>query len=98
MYAAATACRFSILTIIVPILMLSACAIVAPREAENSSAAGKIDVSLLTTAMAHRDRALESLQTSAVMEYTNGTDRVKAREDIVVRRPGSLRVEAMSPF
>ncbi len=52
----------------------------------------------LTAAMAHRDRALESLQTSAVMEYTNGGDHVKAREDIVVRRPDSLRVEAMSPF
>ncbi len=48
--------------------------------------------------MAQRDRALESLQTSAVMEYTSGTDHVKAREDIVVRRPDCLRVEAMSPF
>lgn len=48
--------------------------------------------------MAERDRALASLQTSAVMEYSNGTDHVKAREEIIVRRPGSLRVEAMSPF
>ena len=30
---------------------------------------GKIDVSSLTAAMAERDRALESMQTSAVMEY-----------------------------
>jgi hypothetical protein len=48
--------------------------------------------------MAERDRALVSLQTSAVMEYSNGDDHVKAREDIIVRRPASLRVEAMSPF
>ena len=48
--------------------------------------------------MAERDRALVSLQTSAVMEYQSGSDHVKAREDIVVRRPASLRVEAMSPF
>jgi len=56
------------------------------------------DFAPLTSAMAERDRALESLQTSAVMEYSNGADHVKAREDIVVRRPDSLRVEAMSPF
>jgi len=48
--------------------------------------------------MAERDRALESLQTDAVMEYTSGDDHVKAREEIAVRRPASLRVEAMSPF
>jgi hypothetical protein len=48
--------------------------------------------------MAQRDRALVSLQTAAVMEFTHGADHVKAREDIVVRRPASMRVEAMSPF
>jgi hypothetical protein len=80
------------------LLMLSACATSAPPEAETPTPVGKIDVSSLTTAMAQRDRALQSLQTSAVMEYTSGTEHVKAREDIVVRRPGSLRVEAMSPF
>ena len=43
----------------------------------------------LTNAMAQRDRGLESLQTNAVMEYSNGTDHVKAREELIVRRPGS---------
>jgi hypothetical protein len=79
-------------------LILSACATSAPPGSETSAPIGQVDVSALTTAMAHRDRALESLQTSAVMEYTSGTDHVKAREYIVVRRPGCLRVEAMSPF
>ena len=69
-YAAATARRLSILALIVSTLMLSACATTAPPESETASPVGKIDVSSLTTAMAHRDRALESLQTSAVMEYT----------------------------
>jgi hypothetical protein len=32
------------------------------------------------------------------MEYSNGSDHVKAREELIVRRPGSLRIEAMSPF
>ena len=80
------------------LLMLPGCATTTPPEAEAPAAVGKINISPLTEAMAHRDRALESLQTSAVMEYTNGADHVKAREDIVVRRPASLRVEAMSPF
>jgi hypothetical protein len=57
-----------------------------------------VDVSSLTTAMAERDRALESLQTSAVMEFRNGADHLKAREEIIVRRPDCLRVEAMSPL
>jgi hypothetical protein len=52
----------------------------------------------LIAALAERDKALDSMQTPAVMEYTAGTQHVKAREDIVVRRPDNLRVAAMSPF
>jgi len=48
--------------------------------------------------MAERDRALISLQTSAVMEFRNGTQHLKAREELAVRRPDCLRVEAMSPL
>jgi hypothetical protein len=48
--------------------------------------------------MAERDRGLESLQTAAVMEFRSGADHVKAREEIIVRRPDCLRVEAMSPL
>jgi hypothetical protein len=80
------------------LLMLPACATTAAREPGNLAPVGNIAVSSLITAMAQRDRALQSLQTGAVMEYASGTDHVKAREDIVVRRPASLRVEAMSPF
>jgi outer membrane lipoprotein-sorting protein len=80
-------------------LIASGCATVPPRvESDITAPVGKIDVTSLTSAMAERDRSLESLQTNAVMEYSSGADHVKAREDIVVRRPGSLRVEAMSPF
>ncbi len=80
-------------------LIASGCATVPlPVESETTAPVSKIDVTSLTNAMAERDRSLESLQTSAVMEYSNGTDHVKAREDIIVRRPASLRVEAMSPF
>src|SRR5271168_742104 len=80
------------------LLMLPACATTASREPGNLAPVGNVAVSSLITAMAQRDRALQSLQTGAVMEYASGTDHVKAREDIVVQRPDSLRVEAMSPF
>ena len=32
------------------------------------------------------------------MEYTAGDQHLKAKEDITVKRPGDLRVEAMSPL
>ena len=80
-------------------LTFAGCAARQPaNETEAAPVATKIDVSSLTRAMAERDRSLESLQTSAVMEYSNGDNHVKAREDIAVRRPASLRVEARSPF
>jgi hypothetical protein len=60
--------------------------------------AGKFHVQELVAALAQRDRSLDSMQSPAIMEYTAGGQHVKAREEIVVRRPDSLRVEAMSPF
>ena len=94
----ASAAARGLLALSVFLLIASGCATAPPPEAETPAPVGKIDVSSLTNAMAQRDRALESLQTNAVMEYSNGADHVKAREEIIVRRPGSLRVEAMSPF
>lgn len=52
----------------------------------------------LTKALAERDRGLDSMQTPAVMEYSNPDHHIKAREVITVRRPEDLRIEAMSPF
>ncbi len=60
--------------------------------------AGKYQVQKLTTALAERDKSLESMQTPAIMEYTANGQHLKAREDIVVRRPNNLRVEARSPL
>jgi len=98
-YASAIARRISTIVLSAALVMISGCAsFQAPVENKLAAPVGKIDVTSLTSAMAERDRSLESLQTSAVMEFTSGADHVKAREDIIVRRPGSLRVEAMSPF
>jgi len=60
--------------------------------------ANKFQAQKLTAALAQRDKRLDSMQTPAVMEYTAGDRHMKAKEEITVRRPGDLRVEAMSPF
>ncbi len=79
-------------------MMLAGCArAAAPRPFPPP--AGEADISRLTHAMVERDRALQSLSTGALMEYSGGGhDHIKAHEQIIARRPASLRIEAMSPF
>jgi outer membrane lipoprotein-sorting protein len=85
-------------------LETSACFIVRPAPIAQPQTpiagfdAGKFQVQKLIAALAERDKRLDSMQTPAVMEYTAGDQHVKAKEEIVVKRPGNLRVEAMSPF
>jgi len=43
-----------------------------------------------------RDNAVHSMQSGAVMEYTGGGQHFKARENLIVQRPASMRVEVMS--
>jgi outer membrane lipoprotein-sorting protein len=83
--------------------LYSACSTISPGapvspeslQSEDRSA----QVQQLTRKVAERDRALQSMQTEAVMEYTS-PDRhpPKVREQITAKRPDSLRVEAMSAF
>jgi hypothetical protein len=66
-----------------------------------SSAAPPADLSRareLTAALVERGREFTSMQASAVMEYRAPDQHAKAREQIMVRRPADLRVEALSPF
>ncbi len=85
-------------------LATSACFIVRPppvAQPETPIAgfdAGKYQVQKLIAALAEREKRLDSMQTPAVMEYTAGDQHVKAKEEIVVKRPANLRVEAMAPF
>ena len=65
--------------------------IAAPDEA-------RLQAEKMIAALAERDRRLACVQSPAVMEYTAGDQHVKAKEDITAKRPGNLRVEAMSPF
>jgi hypothetical protein len=71
---------------------LSACAVQPSNTAQNIVAGG------LAHDLADRDQALSSMQTPAVMEYSGPGGHFKAREQMIVRRPASLRVEAMSPL
>jgi hypothetical protein len=83
--------------------LLPACASLGP----GSSPSGTVELSQdraalihqLTEKVAERDRALVSMQTDAVMDYS-APDRhpPKVREQIVAKRPDSLRVEAFSAF
>src|SRR5437868_14222114 len=51
-----------------------------------------------TISLAERGRLLTSLQTRAIMEYSGPGGHIKAREQVIARRPGGLRIEAMSPL
>ncbi|MHB8384258.1 MAG: hypothetical protein ACYDC3_18180 [Candidatus Binataceae bacterium] len=83
-------------------LFFSACAAVAPPPSPQRAAAAPstqaAQLSAMTAHLVERDRALTSMQTAAVMSYTAPERHAKARENITVSRPASLRVEAMSPF
>ncbi|HUY29036.1 MAG TPA: hypothetical protein VMV27_16620 [Candidatus Binataceae bacterium] len=82
-------------------LLLPACASVAPPASALPAAAPvgqAAALGALTARLAERDRALTSMQTGAIMSYSAPDRHAKARENITVSRPASLRVEAMSPF
>ena len=85
-------------------LQISACVVVptpavplSPTQTAGFSE-DRVQVSRMIAALGERDRRLACMQTTAVMEYTAGDKHVKAKEEIVVKRPANMRVEAMSPF
>jgi hypothetical protein len=80
------------LALIVGLIQLGGCATQPAVNVQRQQAVA------LTLVLSDRDQRLDSLQTPAVMEYTGPGGRLKAREQIIVRRPASLRVEAMSPL
>lgn len=82
----------AVAALIAGVIGLSACAL------QPSATAQRSEASSLTLALANREQTLESMQTPAVMEYSGPAGHFKAREQMVVRRPASLRVEAMSPL
>ncbi len=85
-------------------IQLSACALITARPSapaasvSESSADQTARATELIRTLAERDRALDSMQTPAVMEFSNPKHHLKAREVITLRRPQDLRIEAMSPL
>lgn len=51
-----------------------------------------------TQALIERAQRLDTLQADAVMGYDGGGQRLKIREEIAIKRPASMRVEALTPF
>ena len=79
-------------------LGLAGCAAAIRPPAPAVAPAGAAGLARLTEALASRDQQIESMSTSAVMEYRGRGQDVKAREEIAMRRPASLRVDALTPF
>jgi len=83
--------------------LLPACVSLSPGTSPSGTAELSQDraplIHQLTQKVAERDRALVSMQTDAVMEYS-APDRQppKVREQIVAKRPDRLRVQALSAF
>lgn len=82
----------AVVALIALVVGLSACALQPPPGVQRAEASG------LALALANREQTLDSMQTPAVMEYSGPGGHFKAREQLVVRRPASLRVDAMSPL
>src|SRR5205807_6264902 len=93
--------RLSVTIILGLALIVDACSLVSNEpqpEAPEAAPEVSAQIAELTESLSRRDHSLESVRTAAVMEYSGGGQHVKAREQIAVRRPSSMRVEAESPF
>jgi outer membrane lipoprotein-sorting protein len=79
---------------------LSGCSTVSPPAGAQAEATTS-DLSQLqqsAQALAERAGRLDAMQSDALMEYEGRGHHLKVHEEIAIKRPGSLRVEALSPF
>jgi outer membrane lipoprotein-sorting protein len=81
-------------------MLLAGCALVAPAPVAppQPSAPETTQFQRLTDALIERARRLDSMQADAVMDYAGGGQHVKVREELAIKRPASLRVQALTPF
>jgi outer membrane lipoprotein-sorting protein len=80
-------------------LLLGGCAASTPTvPAVPTAAPESLQFQQQTDALIERARRLDAMQAEAVMAYAGGGQHVKVREEVALKRPASLRVEAMSPF
>jgi hypothetical protein len=82
-------------------LIVSGCSTLSPASNTPPAPAeqpGLSQFQQLTDALIERARRLDAMQAEGVMDYAGGGQHVKVREEVALKRPASLRVEAMSPF
>jgi outer membrane lipoprotein-sorting protein len=82
-------------------VLLTGCALFAPAPSATPVPQANPEVAQfqqLTDALIERARRLDAMQAEAVMDYAGGGQHVKVREEVTVKRPASLRVEALTPF
>jgi hypothetical protein len=77
-------------------LALTLAAGCAARQVSNPPPGAALDSALRS--LSDRERLLTSLQTPAIMDYSGPSGHFKTREQFAVQRPGSVRVDAMSPL
>jgi outer membrane lipoprotein-sorting protein len=84
------------------LLVIPGCALFAPAPgpspAPQAVAPEIAQVQHWTDALIERSRRLDAMQADAVMDYSGGGQHVKVREEMAIKRPASLRVQAMTPF
>src|SRR5271170_5480436 len=85
--------RCAAITVLAAVTQLVACATQSPAPVIVPA-----PVTAEVESLNARTRILTALQTPAVMEYAGPGGHFKAREQITVRRPSSLRVEALTPL
>jgi outer membrane lipoprotein-sorting protein len=81
--------------------LLAACAVTGPPEVPPPVETAPPEFSKVqepTQTLVERARRFDAMQAEAVMGYDGGGQRLKIREEIAIKRPASMRVEALTPF
>jgi outer membrane lipoprotein-sorting protein len=81
--------------------LLAACSVAGTSAVSSTSEVASPDTSKIqesTQTLVERGRRIDAMQAEGVMGYDGGGQRLKIREEIAIKRPSSMRVEAMTPF
>lgn len=82
-------------------VLIAGCALTAPSISTPPPETSKPEFSQVQEsiqALIERARRFDSMQAEAVMGYEGGGQRLKIREEIAIKRPANMRVEALTPF
>ena len=82
-------------------VLIAGCALTAPSISTPPPETSKPEFSQVQEsiqALIERARRFDAMQAEAVMGYEGGGQRLKIREEIAIKRPANMRVEALTPF